>query len=423
MLQIHQHLSPGLKQTQKLLLSAAMQQALLVLTLPIMELVPWVEAQIASNPLLEPIEDSFSTPTSSLLLENQEAHPSLFEHLMQQVGMCGFDTHGMEVATSIIGNLDKRGFLSSPLAELCPQEDPKILEFVLKKIQELDPPGIAATSLQESLLIQLKSRNLQNSLGYTMVKDHFDDLLQNRSLLIQKKLKCTFQQIKEAFRQEIVSLDFAPGTRFDHEPMRPIYPDVIVEQEEGKFKITVNEQGIPEFQLSPLYVHYLDKATDAPYIHRHIAAGKWLFRILQRRALILQQITKFLVEKQPLFFLGTQETIQPLTLKEVADQIEVSTSTVGRAITDKHLLYAKGLLPLKTFFSATIKTKEGREISNSAAKKILLRLVTKENKEEPLSDLAIAQKIQSLGIPCARRTVTKYRKELHIPTAQQRKLR
>lgn len=422
MFQIHQQLHPSLKQTQKLLLSTGMQQALLVLTLPIMELAAWVETQIASNPLLEVVEEAYATPFSSLLLENQEDRPSLFDHLMHQVGMCGFSRQEREVAASIIGNLDHRGFASLPLTELCPQEDPKIVEFVLKKIQELDPPGIAATSLQESLLIQLKSRNLHHSLGYRIVKDHFDDLLQNRSFLIQKKLKHTFQEIKDSFRKEIASLDFTPGARFHHEPICPIYPDIIVEQEKGRFKILVNEQGIPEFQLSPLYVHYLDTASDSPYIHRQVAAGKWLFRILERRALILQQITKFLIEKQPAFFLGTQETILPLTLKEVADHIAVSTSTVGRAITGKYLLYARGLFPLKAFFTTAIKTKEGKDISNSAAKKILLRLITKENKNKPLSDCAIAKKIQALGISCARRTITKYRKELHIPTAQQRKL-
>ena len=350
----------GQGQHQRLLINLAMRQAFAVLKMPILELGQWVEQQIVENPLLEKVE---SRPYVEAA---EQASPvSLYMYLMQQVCMGDFEDKEKLIAGEIIGNLDERGFYLGPTAGRM---------RVLKKVQQLDPPGIGATSLQESLLIQLEARGEKGSPLYLKIRDHFED----------------------CFR-ELKGLNFAPALAFDQRRARPLVPDVIVDE-----SIHISDEGIPEFTLSPSYESYQAQGVDARYLRRHVAEAKWLVRNLEKRGSTLKAITHLLFEKDPHYFLGASKRIPKTTVSEIASILEVNPSTVSRAINEKTLLSRNGLVPFKAFFS------------RSEPKELLKELIESELRVHSDEELA-----KELGI--ARRTVAKYRKELGILNSRSRR--
>lgn len=399
--EIDLHQSLATKQHQKLLATLAMQQAFLVLKLPILELSQWVENQIDANPILEKLQESSPNP---IHFDQMEKLPSLYEHLMQQAHISGFTEEEILLAETLIGNFNEQGFLSSPLKDL--GSPIRMLKKVLKKIQDFDPPGIGATTLRESFLIQLEIKGLKTHHAYQIVHNQFEDLVQGSLSLDQ------------ATKEALSSLHFAPGSSFSHHPIQSIRADVIVEESGGKFNVTISEEGVPDFHLSSTYSENIAPS----YIRQKTAEGKWLYRILTRRNHILQQITHYLIVKQPGYFSGRESIVHPINLKETAEDLQMNPSTISRALSEKYLLCRHGLIPMKTFFPRKITMKDGRTISLASAKELLKKLIAKENKQQPLSDQLLAMKIQELGIPCARRTITKYRKELLIPSSHQRKI-
>lgn len=360
--------SQSIKQNQKVVLTQAMQQAFMVLQMPILELGQFVEEQIELNPLLEKREVYRVPP----VLEWLEEVPSLYEHLMLQVQSGDFSEREKKIAERIIGNLDHRGFF-----------DGKTKLSVLKKVQELDPPGIASKNLRECLLFQLRLRGKQNSNSYQLIRDRFDDL---HRLKISKDVK-----------RDIQSLDFAPGSRFHCDHLRTIIPDVMISE---SLKIQVNDETIPEFG----FTEYKD--LDPIYVREQMSACKWLYRIIQRRENLLLQITKRLVEKDSEYFRGEKTIYSGYPSKKMAELLNVSISTITRATSDKYLLTENGLVRMRSFF-------EKKE-----AKEALKKLITTE--KIPHSDEALVKKLQIQGIRISRRTVAKYRRELNFLGVYQR---
>jgi RNA polymerase sigma-54 factor len=434
-MKIKTHLDLKFKTQQALVLTMAMQQALYVLQLPITDLIQWVQLQIEQNPLLQfdetPLEDhpselDFDAQGFEVLdhldetfvqglfpddileespsLENlAQASTSLHDHLMGQARNAFDDPEQLAHAEEIIGNLDEKGFLGDFEA------DPQILTI----IQTFDPPGIAARNLQESLLIQLSSLNKQDSLAYFLLSHHFNDLLRCRLSYLAKKLRMTVSEIQASLQKEISSLDFHPASRFQSTSSAVVIPDIIIEQMDNSFQIKINEAPLPRFTLSP---------PSMANLNSHYTEGKWMEKILSRRREILTKIVQYLLVKHSEFFSGATQNLMPLSMQEMAKELQLHESTVARAVKDKYVACPRGIFSLRYFFPYTSsKQNDGTAISHVDSKQLLLQLILHEDKKKPLSDNALARSMSKAGIPCARRTVAKYRKGLNIPPASHRR--
>ncbi|MGM0439712.1 MAG: RNA polymerase factor sigma-54 [Chlamydiota bacterium] len=481
-LEIHQENQQAIKQYQRLMISPHMQQALNILQAPITELSAVLENAIEDNPILEHAdnkefdenslessgskepspdkevdfdEDDYQTIQSlsenfldymneSSGYTNQQPHAdeklraflessltsssTLREHLLQQAHEV-FDTpQEIEASKIIIGNLDKRGFLDSPLIEIALLNDipEETLKAVLPIIKTFTPYGIGASNLQESLLIQLCCHHQQGSLAYKIIKNHYQEMLHNKLPAIAKKLKVSTPAVREAIDKVIAHLDLHPGLAYSSRPTPPLVADIEIHQNNGEFIITVNDEQLPTMRLQPQYLAMLkDKKVPnkiKSYINDKINAGRWLMKNVDQRQYTLHRIAEVLVTKQQPFFSSWRGMLNPLTMKAIAEELEIHESTVARAISGKHLHCFRGLLPLRSFFSCEYTNAKGLSIAASSVKDMVQTIVDTEDKSKPLSDQAISQKLQEEGISCARRTVTKYRYALNIPSTSQRKI-
>lgn len=353
--------------------------------------------------------------------------PTLFEHLMAQAHEAFQSPKELAICEALIGNLDEFGFLTTPLAEIavlqkCSVEE---LEKILSVIQTFHPTGIGARNLQESLLIQLRTQSKQGMLAYAIVEHHFDDLLHNRIPNIRKGLHCTAKEIGEMIDHHIAKLDMHPASQLSRLPITYIAPDVTLRQEEDKLVVVVNDESIPRLHLNRSYMRMLEDeslpAETKDFIKQKIVSAKWLLRNLMQRSSTLEKIAHTLVKWQHAFFLDPNGELVPLTMKMMADELELHESTIARAVANKYIDTPRGLLPLRSFFTNALATQHGEEISAKTVRDILQDIIRDEDTHHPLSDEAISAVMKEKGIKCARRTVAKYRNALNIGSAQQRR--
>lgn len=472
-------IAPNMKQMQRLMMSPHMQQALHLLQLPLQELSAVVETELEQNPVIETalddgesepeqqedtgeqaekalkfdekdfdilrkLDDEFKdyvlesgppqrvrTSDDDKLRTYQESiiqsEESLFEHLMQQAHETFSDETDLKIAEAIIGSLDEKGYLQTTPEELEQLNGFKVKEIyrVLKEIQTFDPYGVGASTVQEALLIQLRCLNKHKSLAYKIIENHYQELLHNRIPLIQKALDCTAEEINETIQNTISKLDLHPGMWFSREPVATIVPDAIVKQEEDQLIVTVNDDILPLFRLNRKYFNYLEdeslnvEAKD--FIKEKILSAKWLLRNIHQRHETLFRIVTLLTEKQRDFFINPSGKLIPLTMKQISEELDVHESTVARAVSGKYIDCPRGIVLLRSFFTSSLNSDQGVEISSKTVRDLLESIIKTENKQKPLSDDSIAKMIQEKGIQCARRTVAKYRGELNLGNAHQRR--
>ncbi len=401
----------SIRQDHRLVMSVAMERAFQVLMMPTIELSDWLEREIEKNPLLD-LQKSYCEPFDQSMIRSEV---TLYDYLMKEIGVYFQTEREKAIAREIAGSLDEKGFLTLSPEELIGKED------VLRKFQQIEPLGIGARSVQETLLIQLEDKKERPI--YRIVALHYDDLLHNRLKIISKKLKISIVEIKKMIQNDLRPLNPYPGRAFQREINSDLVADITIQKEGGLWSVEVNDSNLPSFQIHEFYLDALEnqslKSDEVDYIRRHLAAGKWLTRILGRRKKTLHEIATYLLKQQRDFLEGITDAPIPMTMKEVAEALALSESTITRAIADKGVATPRGLLKLRSFFTCGIQSSRG-EISNQEAKDLLLKLIHQE--KDPLSDEALSQKLKKRGIQCARRTVTKYRKELKIASASQRKV-
>lgn len=437
---LRHEMSSGLHQQQKLLMTTGMQQAILVMQLPILELSEWVKREVESNPVLEvqtqecdwEENEAFSKrkrqsidrrPSKELLENLVPAPPSLFDHLFSQA-QCHFtDPHDIQLAKILIGHLDEKGFLNTPLKELSQAASEEKLHKILSGIQTFDPPGIAAGSLQESLLIQLRIKNKQKTTAYRIIQEHFQDLLHNRRLCLSKKLHLSVGHITQAIENDIAPLDLNPADRFTAHHTFTIIPDLFFFCVDDVWKIEINHGCLPRFHLAPSFRQAIEKERLTPeehsYLRRHLTSGKWIRHIVEKRKMTLWKIGEFLLKAQSAFF--QEGTLVPLTMAEAAAALGLHESTIARAVANKYLSCPQGTFALRDFFNHGLRSEEGKHISHQTVRLKLKELIASEDKHKPYSDAQIKQELGKIGIPCARRTVAKYRRLLKIASASRRK--
>lgn len=481
--------SLSLKQTQRLIMSPQMQQAIHLLQASSMELAELLVNEIEQNPVLEnadfdadgdqelesmeeevrevdmdynesmhqelefsdrdleifrhldeEIKEHFDESANfskkrtsdeeklkSYLESSLEKQMSLFEFLMNQAQQTFHEKRELDIAEFIVGNLDTNGFLTLSLKELeiLGHFTENELLSMIKKIQEFEPLGVGAKDLQECLLIQLKAKKISSDqLIYRLIEECFDDLLHKRLQKIQKTLNCSHEELKQLI-QLIAKLNFYPGKQFNLRITSYITPDVTVTAEGENLLIKTNEEYLPTLRLNSRYLKMLQdpdlKTEVKDFIKSKVVSAKWLLRNVYQRQTTIERIVNFLCDSNPEFFLEQNGNLKPLTMKTVAENLDLHESTIARAIANKYVQCMRGLLPLRSFFTNAYHTEEGDDISSKTVKEALKEIIKHENKRKPLSDHKLSEELKKKGVECARRTIAKYRAELQILNAHQRR--
>ena len=466
-----------LRQRQQLVMTPKLQQALKLLQMPAIELQQMLKQEIMENPLLEEVEDYLETQEEEerqreketeknsdepsedgqgdgedidwaeyfqsgfeigygLGEETQEeffervpvAKRSFTEQLISQLRIATDDERTIIVGDYIVGSLDESGYLTCELEEVANTFGVPVEEVgrVLKIIQTFDPPGIGARNLQECLLIQLSAQGLQDSLAAKIIRDHFKDFKQKKYLEVSKKLKIPIQEVQNQCKI-IAQLDPKPGLEIMAGDPQYVIPDLVVEKVDDKYVVYLNDRNIPRLRISQAYQEELmkDKTTGdketKEFIHSRLKSARWLIQTIEQRRRTMVKVMECIVEKQREFFEKGTAFLRPLTLQQVASEINMHESTVSRVTTNKYVQTPRGVFELKFFFSSSLGTTDGNEISAKSAKDKIRRIIEAEDAYNPLSDQKIADMLMSGGLNIARRTVAKYREQLNILPARMRK--
>jgi len=438
-------------------LSPQMQQSLHVLQAPLTELRQLVEQELRENPALEemPHEEvpeapsekdrslletewseyfaqrNVSEPWSREALEKREhffdsqLRPvSLQEHLLQQLLTSSWPKEESRIAAEIIGNLDEQGYLRAESEDIAWATDSEPIEVdrILEKVQEFDPPGVAARNLQESLLLQLKRSNREDSTEASIVRHHLDALGRKKLLDIAKALEIPVSEVQLA-AERIAALDPRPGRAFSSEPDQVITPEVTVEQEGEEFSVRLNSEEIPQLRIADSYKDMASSPSREvrDYLREKIKGGRFFIKSIQQRQNTILNIAKEIVARQREFFVTGPSALKPMTMRQVADAVGVHETTVSRAAGGKYMATPQGIFEIKYFFTHGYTNTEGETVSNESVRQAIINLVKDENPRHPLSDQDIVRLLADQGLAVARRTVAKYREQLGILPSHLRK--
>jgi RNA polymerase sigma-54 factor len=370
---------------------------------------------------------------------------SLYDELRMQLGMLDLDDTQYLIAEQIIGNIDEDGYLRRPLTSIVDDlafrynvsvTDEAVTE-VLRQVQKLDPPGIAARDLQECLLLQLlrKPGTPEVLLARQIIADFFEEFSKKHLDKILDRTKADPDVFKEAWVL-ITRLNPKPGGSSMAASAQVIIPDYLVTVVNGEVEVQLNRKNAPELRVNRSYLRMLQdldlsgkKALSAAdketiqFVKQKIEAAKWFIDAMQQRQVTLLRTMMTIIEKQKAFFLNEDDEacLRPMILKDVAEEIGMDISTISRVASSKFVQTDFGIYPLKFFFSEGMTTQSGEEVSTREIKKVLGELIAGEEKRKPLSDDRLTELLQEKGYDIARRTVAKYREQLGIPVARLRK--
>lgn len=361
------------------------------------------------------------------LYDNIVAPETLQQHLQHQLDLSLIDPDVREATQFLLGNLDDRGFLTSPLQDIAPTSSHtlKNLKTGLELIKSFEPAGVGASGIPEALLIQLERSGGKETLEYRIVKDHLTDLARKRHPQIARALGTAVERIAEA-ADNIGRLSPNPGGEFDPTGNPYILPDVIIERnDEGVWGARLTGEHLPSLRINDFYKDMIGKngvdQKARAFLRDQIRDGRSLIRSISLRQETILAIAHRLIEQQPDFLEKGPRYLRPLTMNDVADELSLHATTVSRAVAGKYILTPQGLMEMRAFFATGYQTASGSEVSNAGVREAIQQLVAQENHAKPLSDDAITKALASQGIKVARRTVAKYREQLNILPSHLRK--
>jgi RNA polymerase sigma-54 factor len=358
---------------------------------------------------------------------------SLQDHLLEQFRYFTCSSEIREFAEFLMQNLDGNGRLPGSLEEMVQVYtsstgktiSPDDAQSALTHIQMLDPPGVGARDLRECFLLQLKPDAPLRNVLVTLITSHLEDLAENRLPLIQRKTGFDIELIKAA-REELQHLNPRPGRDFESVSAARVTPDVYIEQDaSGKYVVRLEDEYTPRLNISRKYQQLLangkaDQQTK-DYIKRKIESARWLIESIEQRYNTLKRVAQAIVDHQAAFLDQGPEHIVPLKMQQIADVVGVHVTTVSRAVDDKYVQTPRGIFALKRFFGGGTTTADGEEVAWDIIRIKLKEIVDQEDKNDPLSDDDLVKELAKQGYTLARRTITKYRKALKIPSSRQRR--
>lgn len=484
-------LKQSLKMTQQLIMTPQLQQAIKLLQLSRQELVESINQEMEENPLLEEespdeaneesIGDDFEKDVLSAERENLKAaehteelniekgagteefdwasyledygpvgvtyggkdseetswdnilteSPSLAKHLTWQMTLSSFTAEEEKVCNQIIGNLDQNGYLCATMQEIAALENvsEEFVEAVLKKVQEFDPPGIAARNLQECLLVQAGILGVKTKLIEKIITDFLKDLELKNYGNIAQKLKVPLREVEAAVLL-ICDMNPKPGSIYSEERTQSIIPDVYVVKSGDDYKIILNDDGLPRLRISNFYREIMaglsshghqEAENGKRYIKDKVQSATWLIKSIQQRQNTIYKVTESIVKFQKEFFDRGIDCLRPLVLRDIANDIEMHESTISRVVNNKYMHSPQGIFELKYFFGSSIKTTSEGTVASKSVKEEIRQIINGENPQKPYSDREIVDMLKGTGINIARRTVAKYREMMGILSSSKRK--
>ncbi|MBM7614364.1 RNA polymerase factor sigma-54 [Alkaliphilus hydrothermalis] len=456
-----------LEQTQKLVMTPQLQQAIKILQLNAIELDRFIQKEMETNPLLE-INESYETEyekdlnesTKNKLKEKEidwkefsddyhsrgiqqsggsysgdnemsyenmiSVKPSLQDFLMNQYHLTLLNKNFNEVGEYIIYSLDENGYLNIPLMEIAEEFniEPSVVENILTVIQTFEPAGIAARNLKECLIIQLKQLGVMKENAYQLIEEYLVEIADNKYPQVAKKMGITVEEVQNIC-DFIRTLEPKPGRKFSSANHTYIVPDVVVKKIGEDYVVIINDRIGPRLMIRDDYRKMLsnnDENSDTvKFINDKLNSASWLIRSIEQRRQTIYKVVEKIIEKQRDFFDHGKKYLKPMTLKEIAEEIEVHESTVSRATNGKYVETPSGTFELKYFFTSGIEGEDGEGVSAESIKSIIKEIINEENPKKPLSDSKIADILTEKGMPISRRTVAKYRDDLLIPASSKRK--
>ncbi len=381
-----------------------------------------------SRPSADRIEQESSRKHDTMA--NMANRPqTLQDHLHNQVGWFDLDEDLRQLVDRIIYNLDANGRLQGQLQDLlkpdAPPERLRRAEEALDIVQRLDPPGVGARDDRECLLLQIKPGIPFYEELKKLIEHHLEDLAGNRLPIISRKTGYSIEQIHRIW-DELKKLNPHPGAIFKETHVHLVTPDVYVERnDDGKYVVRIDDDRTPDLYISPYYRKLLSNPDTTPetkeYIKRKINAAQWLIESIQQRRSTLTRVSQAIVDHQTEFLDKGPEAIEPLKMQQIADKVGVHVTTVSRAVDDKWIQTARGIFPLKRFFVGGTRSADGEEVAWDAVRLKLQEIIDNEDKKKPHSDDELVRQLANHGLKVARRTVTKYRKSMNIPSSRQRR--
>ncbi|MGL4596772.1 MAG: RNA polymerase factor sigma-54 [Bacteroidia bacterium] len=369
--------------------------------------------------------------------------PGFIDQLLTQLGLQPLDDHHYQVGAYLIGNIDEDGYMRRDLEAVVDdiafgqniQTNTEELVELLELIQTFDPPGVGARDLQECLLLQLQRKMPKSAeivLAMRVVREHMEEFSKKHYDKIARKLGVDDDSLKLVIR-EVTRLNPRPGnsTGDSQRTVQDIIPDFLVTNNDGKLDLTLNSRNLPDLRVSSMYNNMLQEYSRSKeksskeavtFIKQKIDSAKWFMDALQQRHYTLLFTMQAILDHQYAYFLDGDEThLKPMILKDIADKVSLDISTVSRVANSKYVQTQFGTFLLKSFFSESLSTDSGEEVSTREVKKILQDAISGENKRKPLTDDRLTKILQDKGYNIARRTVAKYREQLEIPVARMRK--
>lgn len=465
------------KQVQKLVMAPALQQAIRLLQLTNLELQEVINQELEENPLLENEEEASQEAAASVPVEEEikaeelgpaesapdefdeiifaagfqdyfdqeipysgpgeqervpfenlvSRRPSLWDHLSWQASLTFFEEDELAIAEYIIGNLNDAGYLTMSPEEIADrlQKPLEKVESVREKIKMFDPPGCGSLVLSEALLAQMDSLNLQDEVARKIISDYLPYLQRSDHQELARLLNLSLPELK-LHLDLIKDLDPTPGQKYSQDRDLSVVPDIYVVKEDGEWKVYLNEEGLPRLRLNQYYRQLIeaglkeDRETTR-FLKDKMKRAMWFLRSLDQRNRTIYRVARYIVDRQKDFLEQGLDRIKPMTLLEVARELGLHESTIGRVVANKYMMTPLGLYPLKFFFHKSLIGTYGEEVSSLRIKEKIRKLVENEDRNSPLSDDEIVDILSRENIQIARRTVAKYRGQLDIPPSHIRK--
>jgi len=430
---------------QRRLLVPQLNQSLKILALPCIELKALIEAELTINPFLEETQAPASSkpkltetlPFNSRLrgtdFEFPETQlfkkPSLQEILLRQLGMFTNTDKEFAIGQEIIGNIDENGYLRSNLQDIANAQQVVLeaVEKILKLIQQFDPPGVAARTVSECLLIQLGSAKDNDPRLKKIIESYLEDVAKKNYSRISKALNIPSEELRPLINK-ILRLDPKPGRNYAVEENLRVIPDILIDDKGDELEISINDEDIPSVQINKEYKRLLkDKSLEPQtreYMRNQLQNALALLRAVFRRKLTLRRIVEAIVEVQEEAIRSDLSRLKPLVMQDVAKMLNIHESTVSRAIMNKYVRLPFGVVALKDFFSTGVQDDTGQSVSSKHVLRLIKELIDQEDKKHPLSDQEISNILSQqhhLNVP--RRTVHKYREELKLLSSTYRRVR
>jgi RNA polymerase sigma-54 factor len=452
-------LSQRLGMRQELKINPRLYQAMDLLYMPLLDLQQHLKQELLVNPFLEfaePAEEEeillngFDAGGRRAEYESREHYvptpddpPDLWEHLREQLYLLKLEPRQVLLGEEIIGNVDREGFVTCSLEEVIESTNSFLTdsdteqtaeiepftveeaEEVLAIVQGFYPSGVGARDLRETLLIQLRDRDETETLAFRIVRDHFEELVNHRWSELSKEHGISPKQVQAA-ADDIAKLDPKPGLKYSDMSDNYVIPDLVVEKVDGEYYVFHNDSSVPRLKLSRAYREVARdrnqfQGENKAFISKKLNSAQWMIQAIEQRRQTMLKVMNFIVDRQRDYFEKGVEHLRPLTLREVAEHIDMHESTVSRVTNEKYVQTPRGVLPLKFFFSSGLSTDYGEDVSARGIRARIQKLVADEDTHKPLTDQAIVDLLKNEGVKIARRTVAKYRDQLGILSARMRK--